>query len=202
MLVKVISGGQTGADQAGLAVAKRFGLMTGGMIPKGFRTLVGPRPDLGERYGLLEHTSDNYVPRTQQNVRHSDATVRFAGNFRSPGEICTLKAITKFGKPYFDVDLADPVPVQSFLDWLASEKVGVLNVAGNAEETYKGAFTQTAKFLTAAFFRLGLPMAVTAAELLAGLGLPPGDFALEVPTPDGKPYHATEFLVKGVSRER
>jgi hypothetical protein len=35
MLERVISGGQTGADQAGLAAAKRLGVPTGGFMPKG-----------------------------------------------------------------------------------------------------------------------------------------------------------------------
>ena len=45
MIERVISGGQTGADQAGLAVAKRLGIPTGGCMPKGWLTEAGPRPD-------------------------------------------------------------------------------------------------------------------------------------------------------------
>ncbi|MFZ8324119.1 YpsA SLOG family protein, partial [Staphylococcus aureus] len=37
-LKKVISGGQTGADQAGLRAGKAAGLETGGMVPKGCLT--------------------------------------------------------------------------------------------------------------------------------------------------------------------
>src|SRR4051812_44710113 len=106
-LEMIRSGGQTGADESGLWVAKKFGLKTGGVIPKGFRTLIGARPELGRLYGLMEHASDNYVPRTYQNVRDADGTVRLAGNFDSRGEICTLKAINEYKKPYFDVDLSD-----------------------------------------------------------------------------------------------
>ena len=56
MVRKIISGGQTGADQAGLAVAKRLGIPTGGFVPKGFLTEAGPRPDLAAEYGLEEPT--------------------------------------------------------------------------------------------------------------------------------------------------
>ena len=35
---KVISGGQTGADQAGLVAARRFGIPTGGWMPRGWKT--------------------------------------------------------------------------------------------------------------------------------------------------------------------
>jgi RNA polymerase sigma factor (sigma-70 family) len=41
MVRKVISGGQTGADQAGLFAAEAFGIETGGWMPKGFLTLAG-----------------------------------------------------------------------------------------------------------------------------------------------------------------
>jgi hypothetical protein len=41
MLKKIISGAQTGADFAGLIVAKHFGYETGGWMPKGYKNLDG-----------------------------------------------------------------------------------------------------------------------------------------------------------------
>ena len=79
---KVISGGQTGADQAGLVVARRFGIPTAGWMPRGWKTSAEPNPHLGREYGLREHTGD-YAERTAANVRDSDGTIRFAGSFRS-----------------------------------------------------------------------------------------------------------------------
>ena len=38
MVTKIISGGQTGADQPGPAVAKHLGIPTGCFVPKGFLT--------------------------------------------------------------------------------------------------------------------------------------------------------------------
>ena len=40
MLTKIISGGQTGADRAGLDVAIEFDIPHGGWIPKGRKTEV------------------------------------------------------------------------------------------------------------------------------------------------------------------
>ena len=77
MLHKVISGGQTGSDQAGLIAAARFGIATGGWMPRGFETADGPNPRLAERFGLREHTG-GYVERTSTNVRDSDGTIRIA----------------------------------------------------------------------------------------------------------------------------
>ena len=53
-LSKIISGGQTGADRAGLEVAKRLGYETGGTVPRGYKTSTGPDPTLKE-FGVVEH---------------------------------------------------------------------------------------------------------------------------------------------------
>lgn len=139
MITKIISGGQIGADQAGLRVGRALGIPTGGWAPKDFMTLGGPDPDLKIAYGLIELSEPGYKPRTFANVYNADATVRFAFNFNSPGECCTLSALNKYGRPYFDVNITLheeyaqllPNPVQ-FAYWLNELEVETLNVAGNA----------------------------------------------------------------------
>lgn len=132
MLRRIISGGQVGADQGGLRAGKILGLETSGIVPKGWKTLAGPAPWLGAEYGCYEHTKSDYPSRTAANVWLSSGTVRFAFDFNSPGERCTLKAIKKYGKPCFDVNLADPPPPGKFRRWLETNRVVTLNVAGNA----------------------------------------------------------------------
>lgn len=155
MLRKIISGGQTGADINGVAAAKRMGLEYGGTMPKGFITTDGPHPDWAETWNMQEHASANYVPRTYLNVKDADATIRLAFNFKSPGEICTLKAINQYGKPYIDVDLNNPRPHQEVADWIVENNIEVLNVAGNAEKTYKGTGLATYEYLKEVFKLLG-----------------------------------------------
>jgi hypothetical protein len=145
MVRKVISGGQVGADIASLRAAKRCGIKTGGMMPNGFLTLSGPKPEYKTMYGLQEHASSKlYPPRTYWNVKNSDATLRIAENFGTRGERCTLKAIGKFKKPYVDVQIrmddwwpermvAYPSPVH-VAEWIVRHEVKVLNVAGNADK--------------------------------------------------------------------
>ena len=53
-LVCVISGGQSGADRAGLEAARIVGVQTGGTAPSGFATSEGAKLDLGTVYGLKE----------------------------------------------------------------------------------------------------------------------------------------------------
>ena len=48
MIGKIISGGQTGVDQAALRAAKACGIPTGGWAPKGWRTEDGPAPWLAD----------------------------------------------------------------------------------------------------------------------------------------------------------
>lgn len=134
MLTKVISGGQIGADIAGLRAAKRCVIKTGGMMPKDFKTLVGPKPEWAQEFNLLESEYIDYPSRTRANVRDSDGTVRIAYNFGTPGEKCTLRATDKFKKPRFDVSLHLDLNQQmnNLGLWIAINQISVLNVAGNA----------------------------------------------------------------------
>jgi putative molybdenum carrier protein len=156
---KVISGGQTGADQAGLVVARRFGIPTGGWMPRGWKTLAGPNPHLGREYGLQEHTGD-YAKRTAANVRDSDGTIRFAGSFRTFGERCTLKWIKHFGRPHIDIDIRSPRPVIDIIEWMRKNNIRVLNVAGNSEPKSRTALSSgvtafVIDYLSQVFCQLG-----------------------------------------------
>lgn len=140
-VVKIISGGQTGVDQAGLHAAERLGLSTGGHAPLGWRTLDGPAPWLGSKYGLIEAPVADYSWRTSKNVLEADATVRIARYLDSSGERCTLKAIKKHKKPSFDVEVHTDCPsllIEPFRDFLVENGIYVLNVAGNSERTAPG----------------------------------------------------------------
>lgn len=148
------SGGQTGADFGGLLAAEKFGIPTGGWIPKGFLTEEGSKPELGTRFGLIETGSDKYPVRTRANVKMADGTIRFARNFASPGEICTLNAIKDFRKPYFDVDLKNPPAVEAVVEWIRNNDIEILNVAGNRESSVPGICKFTTNFLCEVFKRL------------------------------------------------
>jgi hypothetical protein len=156
---RVVSGGQTGADQAGLLAARRYGIPTGGWMPKGFLTTTGPAPDLAREFGLQEH-SGGYADRTEANVRLADGTLRFAASFETPGEKCTLKWLLHHGKPHFDIDRAAPPPVEKVVDWIRQHNIRVLNVAGNVEPKSRKAKTSgitefVIEYLSRVFVALG-----------------------------------------------
>jgi hypothetical protein len=139
LLRKIISGGQIGADQAGLFAAEQLGLTTGGWAPRGFRTDDGPMYDLGPRFKLIEHSSSNYQPRTYSNVLVSDATVLFGRD--SPGYRLTAKYANNLIRPIYPVMY--PIHNITFYDasfraWLNENAIVVLNVAGNRESTNPG----------------------------------------------------------------
>ena len=132
MVMKIISGGQTGADQAGLAVAKRLGIPTGGFVPKGFLTEAGPRPDLAAEYGLEETDTAAYPERTERNVRLADGTVVF-GDARSPGSMLTIRLCRRHGRPCLTIppDAAPDQAARQLRAWLDEHRIATLNVAGN-----------------------------------------------------------------------
>ncbi len=158
MLTKVISGGQTGADIAGLKTAKSFGIETGGLMPFGFKTYDGCRPEYKELYGVEAHSSSSYVPRTRANVRDSDGTIRLAIDFQSAGEICTKKAIDSFDKPWMDVDLNSMMTmmfVALAMTWIKEANISVLNIAGNRERPDSRIEERASLFLATLFKGLG-----------------------------------------------
>ena len=81
-LEKVISGAQTGADRAGLLAAEQLGIATGGFMPKGFLASDGKQPLFAARFGVEEHRSPLYPPRTRDNIRAACATLCLEGQVR------------------------------------------------------------------------------------------------------------------------
>jgi hypothetical protein len=137
MIKKIVSGGQRGADQGGLDAGYCCDIETGGWAPKGYLTLDGYTPNLS-LFSVKEHNSPYYAPRTFANVKDSDGTIRFAYDFNTKGELCTLKAINQYKKPYFDVDLNKEITneiINDIIDWIRVNKIEILNVAGNAGNT-------------------------------------------------------------------
>jgi hypothetical protein len=81
--LKVISGGQSGADIAALRAAKLCGLPTGGVAPEDYITSSGPKPELGTEFGLRQlirqkaSLAQMYMRRSTINVDQSEATIAF-----------------------------------------------------------------------------------------------------------------------------
>lgn len=136
MLIKIISGGQSGADMGGLLAAERLGIPTGGTAAKGYRTENGPALVLRDRFGLRESRVANYSDRTLQNVADSDGTVIVAPAADSPGTVQTIKFCERIGRPYLLCDFETlPVCLSHFI---RKHNIRILNVAGNRESVAPG----------------------------------------------------------------
>lgn len=157
-LIRVISGGQTGADQSGVRAAKSLGIPTGGWLPKGWLTEDGPRPEFAEMYGMKEHPSPAYPPRTHQNAADADITL-WVGRTGSPGYWCTKNGCTKARKPFRE--FTEPFPDESMMFIVADRIVSppqdrdyTLNIAGPRESTQPGIGERAEAFLVALFTEL------------------------------------------------
>lgn len=147
-LLGIISGGQTGADQAGLRAAKALGLTTGGLMPKGFRTESGPRPHFRELYGMGESRFGGYQPRTRWNIQHADATIIFSLIDQElkipsePGSALTMGLCSELQTPCLVVEWDQQYRRlgggAQFKLWMEQHHVTILNVAGNRESHAPG----------------------------------------------------------------
>jgi hypothetical protein len=159
-LRKVVSGGQTGADTAGLRAAMQLGLETGGWCP----------PDGTNWYGLipaeflLTRTREERSPdakniarsmRTKRNAEDSDATIIFwptgtpIDAKRDGGTLYTWWCAQSDGKPveFFNPEPKDRSEVARAVQWLRTNKVATLNVAGPREGTSPCIGKKTYEFL-------------------------------------------------------
>lgn len=145
MIRKVISGGQTGVDRAGLDSALQAGIPIGGYCPKGRRAEDGTIP---EKYPLIELESPESYYRTEKNVLDSDGTLIINKGLISEGTKLTLDFTVQYGKPSLVVqlDADDVVEPARVVRWIKGQFINTLNVAGPRESKYPGGIYHDALF--------------------------------------------------------
>lgn len=121
--MKIISGGQTGADRAALDAASELRFKTGGFAPKNFLTENGSDYFLQE-FGLID-SGKGYVERTELNVLNSDITIWF-GNNDTPGFLATKRACKNHKKEFYDVTDSSSDTIYKIISHF-----NIVNVAGN-----------------------------------------------------------------------
>ncbi|OQC05606.1 MAG: putative molybdenum carrier [Candidatus Hydrogenedentes bacterium ADurb.Bin101] len=150
-ILKIFSGGQTGADRGGFEAALRGGVLHGGWCPKGRKAEDGRIPAC---YTLRETDTETYPQRTERNIVDSDATLVFTRGAPAGGSLLTLELARRYGKPWYAVDLtrgSREEHVAGIFAWLrgkAADDDGtswgqpqdncVLNVAGSRESENPG----------------------------------------------------------------
>ncbi len=149
--MRIVSGGQTGADRAALDAALEVGLDTGGWVPLGRQAEDGTIP---ARYPNLQE-ADSELPavRTELNVRHSDATVIVTHGVLSGGSALTESLARKLARPllHLDLDRISELSASAALhDWLLRQRPETLNVAGPRESEDPAIHAATKRVLIAA----------------------------------------------------
>ena len=130
MIEKIISGGQTGADQAALDASIKLGIPHGGWIPKGRMTENGPLPD---KYDLIEMPTKSYPDRTKKNIKESDGTLILSHGRLTGGSEYTRKWAVKYSKPMAHINLSSVTPFDAAVlinNWIVEYDIKMINIAG------------------------------------------------------------------------
>ncbi len=160
-LQKIISGGQTGVDQAALQLALELGFDIGGWCPPNRACEDGQIPDIfplvptpEEHSARAPHIARSL--RTEWNVRDSHATLILLPDTLQPdpGTAWTIACTKHYGKPSL---IANPFSTQAthtILQWLLRLQPSTLNIAGPSEKTCNGIALATARTLKPALLQL------------------------------------------------
>ena len=148
MVEKIISGGQTGADRAGLDVGLALNIPVGGWCPQGRRAEDGPIPS---RSPLVKTPERNYQTRTRRNVEDSDGTLILNRGQLDGGTALTVKLARQMGKPCLIVALEEGIEQEAFQAWLDANQIAVLNVAGPRESKRPGVYDAACRCLASLF---------------------------------------------------
>ncbi len=153
--MKLISGGQTGADRAALDAAIDLGMEYGGSVPKG-RIAEDGTIDAARYPHLKEMRTASYTARTRRNVIDADATLAFTNGPTTGGTAQTIRMARARRKPHLVIDLKE-LPrqdaVKTIRQWIAKLKPAVLNVAGSRESVAPGIYGKVYRVLREALKR-------------------------------------------------
>src|SRR5437588_9652596 len=154
-LNKIVSGGQTGVDQAALRAAKASGLSVGGWCPPGRVCEGGVIPSEFPLQETERERSPNAPDvsrsqRTEWNVRDSDATLVLvssgalhseSGTEEDQGDAgtnWTVRSAAHDRRPILVCDVSDPNAKEKIRRWLSALPIRTLNVAGPSEGASPG----------------------------------------------------------------
>lgn len=136
-IAKIISGGQTGVDQAALLAAMEVGLDYGGTAPEGRMTEAGP---LGAKF-IMDAAEGTYRERTVKNIMDSTYTLILnPEKYLTGGTRMTWRAAQDAKRPVSSITIPEEMyRVIPFLRGLQDDPaMHVLNVAGPRESKFPG----------------------------------------------------------------
>ena len=143
MIKKIISGGQTEADQAALDIAIKLRIPHGGCTPKGLITKTDKLP---EKYMLKEMPTDNYSECIKQNVIDSMGTLIISYGSLSGDLDYARKMALRHKRQMLSIDLNQMDVGKGALllnDWIHLYRIDVLHVIGPDAEVNPNVRNQT-----------------------------------------------------------
>jgi hypothetical protein len=152
LLEKIVSGGQTGVDRAGLDAALKAGIPVGGYCPKGRLAEDGRVPD---QYPLVEMIDGGYAARTEQNVIESEGTLILNMGPLTDGTLLTADCARKHNRPCLILHLEDNPRVAAPAEWLVRNNIRILNIAGPRESKCSGIYQRAYRYLEDFFQLIG-----------------------------------------------
>jgi hypothetical protein len=161
LLMKIITGGQTGVDRGALDVAVASGIGYGGWCPRdGWAEDFPEPPGVRARFPHLRETPlADPAQRTAWNIRDSDVVlilVGDAGTSVSAGTTLAGQLAEGQGKPMLIVDLSRADAVVGAKEWLETQRARFgaglrLGIGGPRESEAPGIYERTRAFLSALF---------------------------------------------------
>jgi len=119
-------------------------MLCGGWCPKGRLAEDGRIPD---HYPLEEIQTTSYNDRTIRNIQDSDGSLIVTGGSLDTGTQFTLETCKKLQKPFFSIDLTTEIPKSDFIEWLDTNQIKVLNIAGPRESHSNGIYNEAYRLM-------------------------------------------------------
>ena len=143
------TGGQTGVDLGSAEAAIKSNFRYGGFV---HRLRINERGPIERRYSaFVAMKVGGYPARTKKNVETSDATLVLVTGKVEGGTKLTVEHANACAKPCLVVNLDaqdEDTAVQMIVQWIAEQKIAILNVAGPRESTYSGIQARAEAMLT------------------------------------------------------
>lgn len=132
-LTRVVSGCQTGAEQAALVAARAYRIPTGGWVPEGWRETVGSNAALlAARFGLHEQRG-GHAQSLRANILDTDGTLSLSGDPAEPYERLCRRMLESSGTRVLELRLFRLPPIQDVAQWIVDSGIHALHVTGARE---------------------------------------------------------------------
>lgn len=133
MIGKIISGGESGVEQAALDIAVKMDIARGGWITSWQKEDLGKKAG---RYGLSEMPDVNYARVAEHNVSDSNGVLIISRGDLISNSALHRRIAQKINRPCLCIDLnktAEFQATEQISAWIARHRIRILNITGPKE---------------------------------------------------------------------